>query len=99
MQTRKVCRVNGEREFNEKYVVAGSRSRGDPVTPTATRAWVIASGPSSAMRGRKSIEDVTKCVRERKKTIASGHQWHQFTVQSRKNLFLYMMYYSTNTSQ
>lgn len=33
------------------FVIAGSRSRGEPVTPPATRAWATASAPSSAMKG------------------------------------------------
>lgn len=40
--------------FNKNFVIAGSRSRGEPVTPPATRAWVIVSGPSSATRGKLS---------------------------------------------
>lgn len=34
------------------FVITDSRSRGEAATPTVTRVWVIASGPSSAMRGR-----------------------------------------------
>lgn len=33
-------------------VITDSRSKEEAVTPIVTRAWVIASAPSSAMRGR-----------------------------------------------
>ena len=41
------------------FVLADSRSKGETAILTATRAWVIASGPSSAMRGRFSATLVT----------------------------------------
>lgn len=40
-------------QWNENFfVLTDSRSKGEAVTPIVTRAWVIASGPSSAARGR-----------------------------------------------
>lgn len=40
-------------ENNENlFVITDSRSKEEAATPIVTRAWVIASGPSSAMRGR-----------------------------------------------
>lgn len=40
-------------ESNENlFVITDSRSKEEAATPIVTRAWAIASGPSSAMRGR-----------------------------------------------
>lgn len=41
------------------FLIAGSRSKGEPVTPPATRALVTASEPSSAERGKLSTTGVT----------------------------------------
>lgn len=54
------------------FVITDSRSRGEAATPIVTRVWVIASGPSSAMRGRFFPQRLSFTKKKKKKNMLIG---------------------------